>query len=123
MRETMQQVSSEQLDAIVGRLEAKANGFGALLGTPGAARSLPADDLWAVLRCVFGARRKANVILATVGPERLGAAIDDLLHGQRELPERFEAFDAHFGGELTDAGFDLPGELLHFTWPDRYWMW
>lgn len=122
MRETLEQVSSEELAALSQLLADKAATLGALIGAPGRARELDRDGLALVLRHVFSTRRKANAILDSVGPDRLGAGIDDLLHGRDELPARFEAFDLLLSGH-PDPGFDLPSELLHFTQPDGYWLW
>jgi hypothetical protein len=54
--------------------------------------------------------------------ERLGAAVDDLLHGSGLVTDRFRAFDDVMA-EHPEPGFDLPSELLHFTAPDRWWLW
>lgn len=122
MRETLEVVSRDELLSVSERLDAKAVGFGALLASPGQARTLDRDDLRRVLRSIFATRRKADTILEDVGPARLGAAIDDLLHGSGVVTERFIAFDRVLRGH-PDPGFDLPSELLHFTFPDRWWLW
>ncbi len=123
MRETMAQVSEAELADIAAALERKAAGFAALLGVPGAARALPPEDLRRVLRSVFATRRKADAILGATGPERLAAAVDDLLHGEAPLPDRILAFDDVVLADFPDPGFDLPGELLHFTAPEQWWLW
>jgi hypothetical protein len=122
MRETLEKVSRDDLAAVAKLLDEKSAGFAALLGSPGQARSLDRADLRRVLRSIFSTRRKVDAILDGVGPERLGAAIDDLLHGPGLITERFEAFDAVVA-EFPEPGFDLPSELLHFTAPDRWWLW
>jgi len=122
MRETLEKVSREELISVAALLDAKAAGFAALLGSPGQARKLPREDLRRVLRSIFATRRKADAILDDVGPARLGAAIDDLLHGDGVVTERFRAFDEVLAG-YPEPGFDLPSELLHFTAPDRWWLW
>jgi hypothetical protein len=103
-------------------LDTKAAGFRGLTGTPGAAQTLSRADLRRVLRSVFATRRKADAILDSVGPERFAAAVDDLIHGPGLVTERFAAFDAVMV-EFPEQGFDLPSELLHFTAPDRWWLW
>jgi hypothetical protein len=123
MRETMAQVSEMELTDIAGALERKGAGFAALLGTPGAARVLVPADLRRVLRSIFATRRKADAILGAAGPERLGAAIDDLLHSEAPVADRILAFDEVVLADFPDPGFDLPGEILHFTAPDRWWLW
>ncbi|MGH9010232.1 MAG: hypothetical protein ACRDYF_10360 [Acidimicrobiia bacterium] len=122
MRETLENVSRDELLTVSALLDAKAAGFNALLGSPGQARTLDRDDLRRVLRSVFATRRKADTLLDEIGPARLGAAIDDLLHGSGVVAERFMAFDRVLRGH-PEPGFDLPSELLHFTAPDRWWLW
>ena len=122
MRETLETVSREELTSVAALLDTKAAGFAALLGSPGQARALDRADLRRVLRSVFATRRKADAILDGVGPDRLGAAIDDLLHGPGLVTERFAAFDLVLA-DHPEPGFDLPSELLHFTFPDRWWLW
>jgi hypothetical protein len=122
MRETLERVSRDELMTVSALLDAKAAGFGALLGSPGAARALDRADLRRVLRSIFATRRKADAILDDIGPGPLGAAVDDLLHGPGLIQERFAAFDAVFAA-YPEQGFDLPSELLHFTAPDRWWLW
>ncbi len=122
MRETLETVSRDELLSVAALLDAKAAGFAALLGSPGQARQLPREDLRRVLRSIFATRRKADAILDDVGPARLGAAIDDLLHGDGLVTERFNAFDAVLAA-YPEQGFDVPSELLHFTAPDRWWLW
>ncbi len=122
MQETLDKVSRDELVAVAALLDAKAQGFAALLGSPGQARELPREDLRRVLRSIFGTRRKADAILDDVGPDRLGAAIDDLLHGDGLVIDRFNSFDDVLAA-YPEQGFDLPSELLHFTAPDRWWLW
>lgn len=122
MREALEMVSGADLSGIAGQLERKAAGFGQRLAAPGQARELPRGELRAVLRSIFSTRRRADAILDSVGPERLGAGIDDLLHGDATLVERIDAFDTLLA-DFPDPGFDLPGELLHFTDPERFWLW
>jgi hypothetical protein len=123
MAETMAKVSTEELGRIVALLETKSARFSGPLAERGGARTLGTDELRGLLRNVFSARRKADLLLSVIGPDRLAGAIDDLLHGPRALPERVLAFDDVVHTDFPDPGFDLPGELLHFTFPDRYWLW
>ncbi|HZQ79961.1 MAG TPA: hypothetical protein VFE55_21715 [Acidimicrobiia bacterium] len=122
MRETLENVSRDELVSVAALLDAKSAGFAGLLGSPGQARRLDRADLRRVLRSVFATRRKADAILDSVGPDRLGAAIDDLIHGDGIVTDRFTAFDAVLA-DHPDPGFDLPSEILHFTCPDRWWLW
>lgn len=122
MRETLARVSLAELDAIAGEVEAKAARFAARLG-PGSPRPLSPATLRSSLRAIFSTRRRADAILAAIGAERLGAWIDELLDGTRSLDERFEAFCARLAAVPRVAPFDLASELLHYTEPERYWLW
>lgn len=119
MREIADRISFEELGAIASDLERKSLSLQTLLEAPA---ELDRDKLRRVLRWIFATRRSADRILDTVTPERLAEAIADLLYAQDGLSKRIDRFDAVFA-EFPDAGFDLPGELLHFTSPDRYWLW
>jgi hypothetical protein len=121
MRETLERVTEQELWAIGDELARKAEGFRALLAD-GRARGAGRDDLRRVLRSVFSARRRADAILDGVGSERVAAEIDHLLHGPGELGGRIERFDSVFAGQ-GEAALDLPFELLHFTYPERHWLW
>jgi hypothetical protein len=122
-REIAERISAADLAAIAADLDRKSRALRELLA-PGAAR-LDRAGLRQVLRWVFAARRHADEILDSVGPQRLGAAIEDLLDHGEQAPgpaARFDRFDAVLAG-LPGPGFDLPGELLHFTFPGQYWLW
>jgi hypothetical protein len=122
MQEILEKVSRDELLSVAELLDAKAAGFRVLLGEPGRPRALDRSDLRRLLRSIFATRRKADAILDSVGVERLGAAIDELLHGPGLVTDRFLAFDAVLC-DHPEPGFDLPSELLHFTAPDRWWLW
>lgn len=121
MRETLERVSERELWTIGNELEHKVAGFRALLAD-GRAAALGREDLRRLLRSVFSARRRADAIIDDLGPERLAAEIDLLLHGADDLAARIARFDEALAGH-GEAAFDLPFEFLHFTYPERYWLW
>ena len=121
MSEVLARVERTVLDQIAGELEAKHQLFSRLLAD-GRARSLDAAGAREVLRAIFATRRRADGIVAELGPERLAHAVAELLDGEGPLAARFAEFDERLS-PVADAAFDLPGELLHFTYPDRYWLW
>jgi len=118
-REILDRITAAELQGIAAGLERKSRAMRDLL-EPGTRPDRAA--LRQVLRLVFAARRRADQILDTVGADRLGAAITDLLGRDDDLTTRFDRFDAVLSG-LPAPAFDLPGELLHFTCPDQYWLW
>lgn len=121
MRETLARVPLEVLEGIGLELERKAHGFQALLAE-GRAAALRQDDLLRILRSTFTVRRRAERIVEHVGHERLTAEIDHLLHAPGSLSDRIHRFDELLSA-FPEPAFDLPSELLHFTYPDRYWLW
>jgi hypothetical protein len=118
MREAQQQISDVEMHAIEHEARAKSERFRALLGTPGAARGMDRDGLRRVLRSVFPVRRRADSILNSLGPVELAVRVDDLLHGPEPLAARWPRFC-----DGLEGAADLASELLHFTFPERWWLW
>lgn len=121
MRETLESVAVEDLRAIADDLARKSRLFASRLA-PGNIANLDGSDLRVILRSVFSARRKADAILAHVGDDGLRTAINSLLYGAADISERYQRFQATFA-DWPGVAFELPSELLHFTDPDRYWLW
>lgn len=119
MRETLEKVSAVVLAEIVGDLGRKSACFRTHLS--GEAPT-DRDGLESVLRGVFVTRRKTEVLLDELGPDLLIAEIDRLLHGDDLVAARVERFRAALAA-FPEVAFELPSELLHFTYPDRYWLW
>ncbi len=122
MNEILQKISADELSDITGAVQAKSARMQELMFDRSAGQALSRAQLKGLLRSVFATRRRAESILDSVGVEPLAAAVDDLLVGTAGLTARFAAFDAVLG-EHAEQAFDLPGELLHFIYPDRYWLW
>ncbi len=121
MRETLEKVSPEILSEIALELRAKSTSFGELLSAERLA-SPSRGDLRRVLRATFSARKRADTILDELGVIEFSQAVEDLLRGSDDLPTRFERFQ-FFLTDFPAACFELPSELLHFTYPDQYWLW
>lgn len=81
-----------------------------------------ADGLRELLGWVFCARRRVDRIFAVVEPAELAAGIAELLHGPGGIAARYQRF-ADLLDPLPGIADDLPGELLHFLDPSRYWLW
>lgn len=119
--EVHRRVTRDDLLEIVRNLEPKAAGFRARLG-PEAIGGMTADALGEALRSVFCARRRAGTVMGTRTEPELRAWVGALLYGSAPLAERFDAFCAEAGLEQAH-GAELASELLHFTLPERYWLW
>ena len=125
-REIMDRISEAELRGIAVDLDRKSTALGDLLS--GDPSLLDRAALRQVLGWVFATRRRADRILDSIGPQPLAAAIAGLLAAGDPVAERIDRFDAALSGRaavaaLAGSGFDLPAELLHFTSPDRYWLW
>jgi hypothetical protein len=121
MQEARKQLSEPDLGAIAGACARKAERFhGWFAG--GRAASLGPEALDAALASVFAARRRRREILAAHG-EALGAWLADLLEPGRPVAARVDEFCRRLTAAPATVGSDLAGEVLHFTEPERYWLW
>ena len=120
MDQVLAVVSREELAEIAEAVQIKSRAMRAVVGDEPA--RLDSAALRELLSWVFCARRHVDKVLAVVSPEELAAGIDNLLNGPDLLADRFNAFQEMLAA-LPDVAADLPGELLHFLDPDRYWLW
>jgi hypothetical protein len=120
MREALARIAPTELDAIAEACEAKHAAVRARLAPP---RALDAAALRPLLRSVFATRRRADALLASPGPAPIAAAVDALLDAGRPLAGRIDAFCGTLPGVPPTMRWDLASELLHFTDPERYWLW
>lgn len=119
-REILDRITVEQLQSIAASLDRKSRAMrDVVLGSDS---RLDRAELRQVLRLIFATRRRADQVIDAVGENRLATAIGDLLGQDDDLPARFDRFDAVLADQ-PDPGFDLPAELLHFTYPGEYWLW
>ena len=122
MREALGQITEAELDAIADELETKHARFRGLLARPGI-EDLTPERLRPILRSVFSTRRRVRDLLEGPVAEELGLWIGDLLHSRASIEERVQTFYDHLEGFPDTVRYDLAGELLHFTFPERYWLW
>ncbi len=122
MRETLDKITAAELDAIAGELEIKHQRVRALVGRPRPG-PLAESELRALLRSIFSTRRRVGELLEGVGAQTLAAWIADLLHGAGPVEARFQTFYDRLTGVPESVRYDLASELLHYTEPERYWLW
>jgi hypothetical protein len=122
MRETLQQITPGELDAIAAELERKHQRVRAILLSPPGGR-LGETELRAVLRSVFATRRRAGELVSRVGVPALGSFIAELLAPGAPVEARLEAFCQRLDALPASLRFDLGSELLHGVAPDRHWLW
>jgi hypothetical protein len=114
-----QHVAVEELGALIGELQDKVAAVRALLF----ADELDVERVRRALAWTFVARRRASAILGARSDADLVAWVEDLLHGSDQIAKRFDRFCAGAGPLDDGAASELASELLHFSCPERHWLW
>jgi hypothetical protein len=122
MKEALAKISESEMAAIAAELERKSERFRDLLEAERLPR-LGETELRALLRSVFSTRRRADEILKLFGADELKKDIAHLLYGTGPIARRFQNFYDAIAKAQDYVRFDLPGELLHYTRPEDYWLW
>lgn len=122
MREALGKITEAEQNAIAGELEIKHARFRRLFGQPGAGE-LSLDELTRILRMIFSTRRRVRDFVDSAVAGHLAVWIDELLHSPAPLEERFQAFTDRLPGFPESVRHDLASEILHFTFPEQYWLW
>ena len=122
MKEALAKITESELNAIADELAVKSQKFQQLLRKEGI-EGLEDGQLRGLLRSVFSARRRADELLRVLGVDALKAGLRNLLYGPEPLLLRFQAFHDSLDTSHEHLRFDLPGELLHYSFPDTYWLW
>ncbi|GIT70395.1 MAG: hypothetical protein Ct9H300mP28_02090 [Pseudomonadota bacterium] len=76
-----------------------------------------------IVRLIFSIGRKSKRLIAAKGFENLRVRISELLHGDAPVEERFNVFVKGVEGVEEKMRINFSGELLHFSMPERYWLW
>ncbi len=76
-----------------------------------------------IVGTIFSLRRKAKRLLRANSFDHFRSELVTLLYGERDLADRFERFVASIDGVEPAMRIALASEALHFTHPDRYWLW
>jgi len=122
MKETLSKVDKQILIDIAKTLEEKSLLFQNLLSKD-AILELTKEDFDQILDKVFSIRRKKDKLYEIISFENLKPAIYDLLHSSDKIEKRFQVFFDVLGDLNTSLKYDLTGELLHFSYPEKYWLW
>ena len=122
MQEVLGKVSADELITIADSLQLKSQVFQTLL-QPEGIQSLTEKEALKLLRLVFSTRRSAKQFLEAQPLEVFKIWVSELLYGEDELERRFQTFCDHLEPSAIRYPNDLAGELLHFTFPDKYWLW
>ena len=122
MKETLSKVDKQILIDIAKTLEEKSLLFQNLLSKDDILE-LTKEDFDQILDKIFSIRRKKDKLYEIISFENLKPAIYDLLHSSDKIEKRFQVFFDVLGDLNTSLKYDLTGELLHFSYPEKYWLW
>lgn len=122
MREALDKIEREDLLRICAEVERKSRWFQERL-EPEALPRLSSEEYLGLLGKVFATRRKAERILEQFRFEDLRDWTEELLYGGGDVRGRFQTFSEKLEGMEDHIRRDFTSELLHFTHPDRYWLW
>lgn len=122
LMEASKLASSEELEDTSYRLERKSEIFQELLNSV-AVEALDEERLHTLFGLVFFLRRKAKKFIADNGVAQLRDHIGLLLNGDQAPGRRLEQFCSAVKGMNEPKMVALASELLHFSNPERYWLW
>jgi hypothetical protein len=122
MKETLERIRKDDLVEIASRLETKSEFMKANL-SPTELPALTIDELTAVFKRIFITNRKIKLMFEKYSLEDYKTAIYALLYSESELQDRFQNFFDAFPDLSIYIRYDLAGELLHYSQPEKYWLW
>lgn len=122
MSQALEMIAAPEMDAIAGELEKKSARFRDALA-PEALEKADPERLRRLLRSIFATRRRAREILESVGPGFLAAELSELVHGAGAVAARIDRFDDALSAVEPALRRDVAGEVLHFSDPERHWLW
>jgi hypothetical protein len=122
MKETLTKVDKLNLIDIANTLEKKSLLFQQSLSKD-KLLVLKEEEFDLVLDKVFAIRRKKDKLYKIISFDNLRSSTYELLYGSDKIDTRFQKFYDDLGELDTSLKYDLAGELLHFSFPDKYWLW
>lgn len=122
MVETLTKTDEVELVGITSDLESKSQFFREKLAQD-SIPTLSDDDVDQILGKIFSARRKRKSILENNNPQDFKNNLLVLLYGEEEIHQRFQKFCDSLKDVDAPVKYDMTAELLHFTMPEKYWLW
>lgn len=122
MRQALEKVAADELQKICAEVELKSQWFQKKLSRK-SLPSLSSAEYFSLLRRIFSARRKSDAIMKQFRPDDLRAWTWALLYGDDSTKTRFQAFVDRLDSLEDNIRRDIASEILHFTDPERYWLW
>jgi hypothetical protein len=122
MKETLAKVDKLALVDIANTLEKKSKLFQETLSKDNLSE-ITKDEFDSVLDKIFSIRRKKDKLYEMISFVDIKSSVYDLLHGPDKIDDRFQNFFDGLGELDVTLKYDLAGELLHFSFPEKYWLW
>jgi len=120
--ETLDRIPKEDLIAIASQLETKSEFFKENLSRV-ELPTLTIDELTAVFKKMFITNRKIKAMFKKYTLDDYKTSIYALLYDEKDVKDRFQNFiRAHKELDIF-IRYDMAGELLHYTQPNKYWLW
>lgn len=123
LKEATRLASTTEIEHISSTLMTKCNLFQTKLSSTNL-QDITQDELVEVISLVFSVKRKSKRIVTAFGFDEIRDQICELLHGASDVGERFDHFVNSMSEVLDERRcINLAGELLHFSQPEKYWLW
>ncbi len=122
MKEATKLATATELEDVGARLAEKSARFRALLA-PDRIDDLSAEGFAELTGRIFSLRRNAPRLIRVNGLDTLRAELKALLHGPDAVSARVDRFLARVTGLERAKIVSLATEALHFTDPERNWLW
>lgn len=122
LMEATKLASSEDLEITSSLLEKKSSMFQQILSRE-TIEELDEDKLKSLMESIFFLRRKWGPFLKKNGLDKIRGDIQQLLYDEEPVAARFNRFTDAMEGLKGPVAFALPSEILHYTQPERYWLW
>ena len=122
MKETLEKIDEQALVRISDALIIKSKKFKESFAQS-TIDQLSEEELIKTLRLIFSTKRSIKKIFKEIGFQDLKKYIEELLYGRDAIHIRFQEFCDHLKILDEHLRYDLAGELLHYNFPDKYWLW
>ena len=122
MKEATKLASSADLEDLSERVSLKSKCFQGHL-SPSFVDKLDQGNFDQIISLIFSIGRKSKRLIDANGFENLRTMIRELLHGDDPVEDRFSLFVNQVEGIEEKMRINFAGELLHYSMPDRYWLW
>jgi hypothetical protein len=124
LEDAFQAIEWAEMRAVVRELAEKSTRVQSFLQPAERIETLSHAEIESLLGMIFVARRHRDQVWNSADKGAFRDTVTALLYGDEpDLGARIEQFLAQTRAVNSGMSAELAGELLHFTFPDRYWLW